>query len=164
MTEMSRRFQFSLRGLLISVAMIAFIVWTAKLIGMGTAIGLLLVFLGLWVVSQRLLKRGMALLALTIPALCGGLLHDGYYVQLHTVDSVLAEFPEIDKVWLCTNDDVTLEVERLWFSTFDQPDAVFEVEHWIEVASEQEIREWLQQALVERRPVKLPARARYRLR
>ena len=164
MPEMSRRFQFSLRGLLISVAMIAFIVWTAKLIGMGTAIGLLLVFLGLWVVSQRLLKRGMALLALTIPALCGGLLHDGYYVQLHTVDSVLAEFPEIDKVWLCTNDDVTLEVEGLWFSTCDDPQAVFGIEWGIDGASESELRSKLSQVLLERRPVKLPARALYRLR
>lgn len=164
MPEMNRRFQFSLRGLLMSVAMIAVIAWAAKLIGLGTAIGLLLVFPGLWVATRRPLDGGCALLAPAIVCLCGGLFYDGYYAQLHTVNSVLAEFPEIDKVWLCTNDDVTLEVERLWFSTFDQPDAVFEVEHWIEVASEQEIREWLQQALVERRPVKLPARARYRLR
>lgn len=147
-----------------SIAAAAVIAWAAKLIGMGTAIGLLLVFLGLGVVTRRPFVGSIAFLALTIPALCGGLFYDGYYVQLHTVDSVLAEFPEIDKVWLCTNDDVTLEVEGLWFSTFDEPGAVFEIEHGIDGASESQIRKWLRQALLDRRPVKLPAHAKYRLR
>jgi hypothetical protein len=149
---------------MMSVGIFAVIAWAAKLIGLGTAIGLTLVFLGLWLVTWRPFKGGIALLALTIPALCGGLIHDGYYVQLHTVNSVLAEFPEIDKVWLSTNDDVTLEVEGLWFSTVDQPGAVFEIEHGIDGASQWQIRKWLRQALWERRPVKLPAHATYRLR
>lgn len=147
-----------------SVAMAAVIAWAATVIGMGTAIGLLLVFLGLWVVTRRPLVGGVALLALTIPALCGGLFYDGYYVQVHTVDSVLAEFPEIDKVWLCTNDDVTLEVEGLWFSTFDDPQVVFGIEWGIDGASKSELRRRLRRVLLERRPVELPARATYRLR
>lgn len=160
---MSRRFQFSLRGLMMSVAMAAVIVWVAKLIGIATAIGLLLVCLGLWAVSQRPLEGGIAFLSVTIPVLCGGLFYDGYYVQLRTVESVIAEFPEIDRVWLSTNDDVTLEVEELWFSTFNQPRAVFEI-HGIDGASKSEIRTRLRQALLERRPVTLPARATYHLR
>lgn len=101
---------------------------------------------------------------LMIAALCGGLVYDGYRVQLHTVDLVLAEFPEINRVWLCTNDDVTLEVEGLWFSTIDEPDAVFGIEWGLDGASKAEIRRQLRRALMERRPVELPARASYRLR
>jgi hypothetical protein len=62
------------------------------------------------------------------------------------------------------NDDVTLEVEGLWFSTFDQPEAVFRIDYGIDGVSKSEIRRRLKQVLVERRPVELPARATYRLR
>jgi hypothetical protein len=161
---MSGQFQFSLRGLMMSVTTAAVIAWASKVIGVGTAIGLLLVLLGLWAVSRRPLVGGIALLAVTSAALCGGLIYDGYHIQLHAVDSVLAEFPEIDDVWLCTNDDVTLEVEGLWFSTVDQPGIVFGIDYGIDGASKSEIRRRLRQVLQERRPVELPARATYRLR
>lgn len=90
---------------------------------------------------------------------CASWIRYGYFVQLRTVNSVLAEFPEIDRVWLCT-----LEVEGLWFSTFDQPEAVFGIDYGIDGVSKSEIRRQLKQVLVERRPVELPARATYRLR
>ncbi|HET6880813.1 MAG TPA: hypothetical protein VFI31_11700 [Pirellulales bacterium] len=125
---MTIRFQFSLRALLLIVAGAAVITWTATVIGVGTATGLMLAFLGIGAVYRRPLEGGIGFLAVTMAALCGGLVYDGYYVQLHTVNSVLDEFPEIDNVWLCTNDDVMLEVEGLWFSTVDQPKAVFGVE------------------------------------
>jgi len=78
-----------------------------------------------------------------------------YYVQLRAVNSVLAEYPQIDKVWLCTNDDVTLEVEQLYFSTVDQPELTFGIDG-IDGASKSEIRKRLQHALQERRPVTRP--------
>lgn len=166
MAGVKQRFQFSLQGLMIAVAIAAVIAWNAMLIGIGAAIALLLVVLGLWVIRQRPLEGGLALLgiAMAMTALCSGLFYYGYYVQLRTVNSVLAEFPEIDKVWLCTNDDVTLEVEGLWFSTLDQPEAVFEIGYGIDGASKSTIRTRLRKALRERRPVTLPAHARYRLR
>jgi hypothetical protein len=95
---------------------------------------------------------------------CISSLRYDYLAQLRTVNSVLAEFPEIDKVWLCTNDDVTLEVEGLWFSTVDQPQVVFGIDYRIDGASKSEIRRRLRQVILERRPVELPARATYRLR
>jgi hypothetical protein len=88
---------------------------------------------------------------------------DRYYIQLHTVDSVLADFPEIDKVWLWTNDDVTLEVQGLWFSTVDQPAVVFGIEG-IDGATKSDLRKGLKRVLLERHPVPLPAYANYRLR
>jgi len=99
-------------------------------------------------------------------AVCAGLswLRGLYLIQVRTVESVLAEFPEIDRVWLFTNDDVTLEVEGLWFSTIDQPNVVFEAEGMLDGASTSEIRALLQQALSKRQPTSLPARAIYRLR
>lgn len=87
-----------------------------------------------------------------------------YLVQLRTVNSVLAEFPQIEEVWLCTNDDVTLEVEGVWFSTADQPDVILGIDSGVDGASKSEIRRRLRQVLLERRPVELPARAPYRLR
>jgi hypothetical protein len=81
-----------------------------------------------------------------------------YYVQLRTVDSVLAEFPQIERVWLCTNSDLTLEVERLFFSTVDRPGLILGVD-WIDGASKSVIRERLRQALREQRPVRLPSNA-----
>ena len=115
---MPRRFQFSLRALLVTCGCAALVCWGVSCIRYA------------------------------------------YFVQLRTLNFVLAEFPEIDKVWLCTNDDVTLEIEGLWFSTVDQPQAVF----GIDGASKSEIRKRLRRVLVERRPVELPPRATYRLR
>ena len=81
-----------------------------------------------------------------------------YYGQLLTVNSVLAEYPEIDKVWLCTNDDVTFEVEQLYFSTIDQPELTFGIEG-IDGESSSEIRQRLRRTLQERRPVTRPNHA-----
>ena len=78
-----------------------------------------------------------------------------YYVQMRRVNAVLAEFPEIRKVWLCTNDDVTLEVEKLYFSTVDRPEVTFGIDG-IDGASRSEIRKRLKDALRERRPVTRP--------
>jgi hypothetical protein len=78
-----------------------------------------------------------------------------YYVQLRRVDAVLADYPAINKVWLCTNDDVTLEVEQLYFSTIDQPQLILGIDG-IDGASKSEIRERLNRALQDRRPATRP--------
>ena len=94
----------------------------------------------------------------TLVALIAGVvgwIRNLYFVQLRTVNSALAEYPEIDKVWLCTNDDVTLEVEQLYFSTIDQPELTFGIEG-IDGASRSEISKRLQDALQEKRPVTRP--------
>ena len=138
-----------------AVAVVAVMVWAAKLIGIGTAIGLLAVSLGLWALSRQSLEIAPFSLALTIPFLCGGLLYDGHNIQLHTLGAVLNEFPEIDRVWLRTNEDVTVEVEGLWFSTVDQPEVVFQIGS-IDGSTKTEIRKKLKLALRERRQVPLP--------
>jgi hypothetical protein len=79
-----------------------------------------------------------------------------YYVQVRTLDSVLADFPEIGRVWLSTNDDVTLEVEQVYFSIVNQPELTYGIEE-TDGASKSEICTLLERALQERRPVKLPA-------
>src|SRR5689334_9677082 len=142
------RFQFSLRGLMTAVTKAAVVIWVAKFIGMGTALGLLLGFVALHAISKRPLAGGVAFVAVTVAALCSGLLYDGHYIQLHTVNYVLAEFPEIDKVWLCTNDDLTLEVEGLWFTTVDQPEAVFGIEQGTDGATRTQLRNELKRVLL----------------
>jgi len=112
--------------------------------------------------SLRTLLVGTTLFAAVCA--CFSCFRESYLVQLRAVESVLAEFPEIDRVWLCTNDDLSLEVEGLWFSTVDQPKAVYGIDYGIDGASKSEIRRRLRQVLLERRPVGLPARANYRLR
>jgi hypothetical protein len=99
-------------------------------------------------------------------AVCAGLswLRGVYLIQVRTVESLLTEFPEIDRVWLSTNDDIMLEVEGLWFSTVDQPNVIFEAEGMLDGASKSKIRELLRQALFKRQPTPLPARATYCLR
>ena len=79
-----------------------------------------------------------------------------YYVQLRAVDAVLAEYPEIDRVWLSTNDDVTLEVEEVFFTTVSDPNTIYRC-RGIDGASKSELRTGLQRALREQRPVALPA-------
>jgi hypothetical protein len=102
-----------------------------------------------------------------VAAVFGGIsyLRELYLVQVRRIESVLAEFPEIDRVWLDTNDDVELEVEGLWFSTHDQPKAVFSIEGTgLDGASKPEIRKRLRRAILERTPTKLPEGVTYRLR
>lgn len=45
---------------------------------------------------------------------CSGELYHAYrYAGVQTVGSVVAEYPEIDRVWLATNDELYLEVEEV---------------------------------------------------
>jgi hypothetical protein len=97
-------------------------------------------------------------IVMTFVAVIGGvtlLVRSFYYVQLRRVNTVLAEHPEICMVWLCTNDDVTLEIEEMYFSTVDQPEVTFGIDG-IDGASKSEIRRRLEDALREKRPVTRP--------
>jgi hypothetical protein len=78
-----------------------------------------------------------------------------YYVQVRRVNAALSNYPEIDRVWFCTNDDVTLEVEQLYFSTVSEPHHIFMIDG-IDGVSVYEIRRRLDRALRERRQVALP--------
>src|SRR5262245_35182022 len=80
---------------------------------------------------------------------------DLYYYQLRDVRAVLNEYPEIDRVWLGTNDDVFFEVENVYFSTKDQPLSTFHCPG-IDGASKSDFRKRLVRALEERRSVSLP--------
>ena len=81
-----------------------------------------------------------------------------YYVQLRAVDAVLSEHPEIDRVWLSTNDDVELEVEEVYFSIVSEPGSIYRSDG-IDTVSKAEFRTRLERALREKRPVQLPAYA-----
>lgn len=78
-----------------------------------------------------------------------------YYWQLYDVRDVLAEHPEIDKVWLGTNNDVFLEVEQVYFSIRGQPDLTYDA-HRIDGQGKREFRKRLERALKERQPVVRP--------
>jgi hypothetical protein len=78
-----------------------------------------------------------------------------YYSQLRAVSGVLAEHPEIDKVWLGTNPDVQLEVEQVYFSIVGQPDLTFYT-YGMDGSTTREFRERLERALQERHPVPRP--------
>jgi hypothetical protein len=78
-----------------------------------------------------------------------------YYVQVSQVRAVLDEYPEIDRVWIGTNDDVVLEVEKVFFTVNNRPGAIFQ-SGGIDYVGEAEFRRRLDQALRERREVELP--------
>ncbi len=101
--------------------------------------------------------RTLLVIVAVVALSCGFIawLRGQYYVQLRTVNSVLAQYPEIGNVWLVRNDDVTLEVEELFFSTVDQPGVTYRIDG-IDGASKSEIRRRLEDAMRERRPVTLP--------
>lgn len=91
-------------------------------------------------------------------ALVGGSyvwLREQYYVEVRTVNAVLAEHPEIDRVWFSTNDDVTLEVEQVYFSLRDQPGLTYCADG-IDGVSEAAFRQQLERALREQQPVPRP--------
>jgi hypothetical protein len=81
--------------------------------------------------------------------------NQAYYWQLYDVRDVLAEHPEIDRVWLGTNNDVDLEVEQVFFSLKGQPDLTYD-SHRIDGQDKREFRKSLERALEERRPVVRP--------
>ena len=106
------------------------------------------------------------LVAVTIVALQLGAilwLNHQYHRQLRDVRSVLAEHPEIDRVWLGTNDDVELEVEQVFFSTQGQPGLTF-YSHGIDKVSKDDFRRRLERALKERQPVVPDYVQEYRIR
>jgi hypothetical protein len=78
-----------------------------------------------------------------------------YYWGLNAVNAVLAEHPEIDRVWLSINPDVTLEVEGVYFSIVGQPNVIFHSDG-IDGTTQEEFRERLERALRERHPVPRP--------
>ena len=81
--------------------------------------------------------------------------HHAYYWQLYDVRDVLAEHPEIDKVWLSTNNDVDLEVEQVYFSIQGQPDVTYDA-HRVDGQDRREFRKHLERAVQERKPVVRP--------
>ena len=82
-------------------------------------------------------------------------LNHRYHRQLRDVRSVVAEHPEIDSMWLGTNDDVELEVEQVFFSVQGEPGLTF-YSHGIDKKSKEQFRRRLERALTERQPVVRP--------
>lgn len=80
---------------------------------------------------------------------------DSYLFQLHNVNSVLAEYPNIDKVWLVTNDDITLEVEQVYFSLIGQPRVTFTIDG-TQDDTKSEIRRKMDHAMEDKIPVARP--------
>jgi hypothetical protein len=100
-------------------------------------------------------------------AVVGGCIYgvrETYFAQLRTVDAVIAEFSEIDRVWLCANYDVTFEVDGLWFSVVDQPGVVYGIGYGVDDLHESEIRRRVREAILDRCAMQLPHNANYRLR
>ncbi len=77
-----------------------------------------------------------------------------YYVQVRQVRTALDDHPEIEKVWIGTNDDVTLEVEEVFFTLEGEVGAVYSCIG--PDAGEAKFRRSLERALRERRAVELP--------
>jgi hypothetical protein len=94
----------------------------------------------------------------TIVALIGGFVgwfRHLHYVQIRKLNAVLAEYPQIDKVWLITNDDVTLEVEQVYFSIAGEPGLIFKC-GGIDHVGPLVFKNRLEAALRRMRPVTLP--------
>lgn len=83
--------------------------------------------------------------------------------QVIATDRVLAGFPEIDRVWFITNDDVQLEVEWVYFTVAGNPDEIYEAQG-IDHRSKAAFRADLERALREKVPVQLPSYATDHLR
>jgi hypothetical protein len=104
--------------------------------------------------SLRKAFTWMTLLALFVGGITGvARLH--HYQQVRRVRAVLAEYPQVDRVWIGTNDDVQLEVEEVYFTVDDQSGAIFR-SGGIDYVGEAEFRRRVEQALRERREVELP--------
>ena len=132
--------------------------FVAVFFGIGTGIALLIAMARATVRPlPRFSLRSLFLLTAIVAAFCYPvqLVRTFYYWQLHDVRAVLVEHPEIDRVWLETNDDVQLEVERVYFSIKGQPDLTFH-SYGIDGVSKWEFRKRLERALNERQPVVRP--------
>jgi hypothetical protein len=107
--------------------------------------------------GMRFCLRSLFLCVTATAIICAavGSIRGCYYVQLRAVDGVLSEYPEIDRVWLITNDDVELEVEQVYFSTDAEPELIYRSDG-IDTVSTLEFRTRLERALREKRPVELP--------
>jgi hypothetical protein len=78
-----------------------------------------------------------------------------YYVDVHELNDVLAEHAEIDRVWICTNPDVYLEVEVVYFSIKGDANLTYSCRgpDGLQIS---EFRKHFERALQERVPVVLP--------
>src|SRR5262245_45844659 len=86
-------------------------------------------------------------------------LHDGiYFKQVRTVRAALAEHPEIDQVWVCTNDDVSLEIEEICFTIVGDPGTTYGI-FGTDKQSKSELLTKLDNALKKHETVILPPNA-----
>jgi hypothetical protein len=81
-----------------------------------------------------------------------------YYEQVSTVRTALAEHPEIETVWVLTNDDVQFEMEQLFFTVAGKPGVILGTSG-VDGATKVEILAELDRALREQRPAQLPSYA-----
>jgi hypothetical protein len=108
--------------------------------------------------------RDIFFAVMIVAVICGGVvwLHKLYYfmhyTQVRTVSSALADHPEIEKVWVCTNEDVELEIEKLYFSIADEPGVILKI-NGIDAASKSEIQQKLERAIRQQPSVDLPTYA-----
>ena len=82
-------------------------------------------------------------------------LQNEYYVDVYELNDVLAGHPEIDRVWICTNPDVNLEVEVVYFSIKGEPNLTYccRGPDGLHIS---EFRKHFEHALQQREPVVLP--------
>lgn len=78
--------------------------------------------------------------------------------QVIATNAVLADFPEIDRVWFTTNDDLQLEVEWVYFTVANNPTEVY-VAQGVDHRGKAAFRADLERALTEKVPVLLPSYA-----
>ena len=71
---------------------------------------------------------------------------------------VLAEFSEIDRVWIWSNPDVQLEVEQIYFTLVGQPEVTY-FAYGMDGSSKAEFRDRLAKAIREKTPVTRPVYA-----
>lgn len=98
-------------------------------------------------------------LLITIAAiLLGGwaFLRNDYYAQIYDLNEVLAQHPEIEKVWIRHNPDIQIEVDAVYFSIAGQPNVTFYA-RGLDGSNKQDFQERLERALVEQRPVDRPS-------
>jgi hypothetical protein len=114
--------------------------------------------------NARFTLRSLLIFVAVVAMVCGGLAsivriyQHLYYTQVRTVRAALAEHPEIEKVWICTNPDVELEIEELFFTVANEPGVILKIEG-IDAASKDVIQAKLRRAIRQQPSVDLPTYA-----
>jgi len=134
---------------------LAFLVAVSFVILDGVVLFIATVYLNLSPLRFRLKTLFVAIAVIALQLSAVQWLYHQYYRQLHDVRTVLAEHPEIDRVWLGTNVDIELEVEQVYFSIKGRPDLTL-YSPGIDTVDKREFRKRVERALKERQQVLVP--------